>query len=165
MTGYSRSRCRKRAALIPVDTYDRTNILLPSAEQVIDRRDGEDSRKHDDRPVHTRRIHRGRDWEETRRGCCNDVSQCESVDGNAEAAKREAGVWQRRSADATLQNASDGERVREGRGACQQGDDGIEGRGAPEVDEREDDHDREREENGVDGDRGADCHDLWVIVS
>lgn len=105
--------------------------------------DGEDK---DDAPDEHRPVHAGGrnllvDGEEAHDERKGDVQQRDDVARDGEAAETPAGRWERLPTDALKKNAADGDEVRREEGGDEERDDGVEGRGAADVDNGENDGD------------------------
>lgn len=117
----------------------RPHIRLPSLQQISSRAGNDQDRKHEDSPIEILQGDRGGAGPEAPEKDKDGVDQTDAVDGDAEAAEAPSGFGEEfRVLDAAVEDAGDGDDVREHEGGELKGDDGVEGGGGADVDEGED---------------------------
>lgn len=124
-----------------VDIHNRTLIHIPALNEEYNGGKDNDDAPHKDRPVHAGGSDLPVDWEETHDERKRDVQQGYNVAWDREAAETPARWWQRLAANALDEDAADGDEVGAEERRDEQRDDGVEGCGAADVDDGQDDRD------------------------
>lgn len=132
------------------DAHDGTDVQLATVQEVIEDAQDADAEEHDEGPVEGGAVDGcvvGPKGPEEGKG---DVQEPDDVDGDAEAAEGPArGRQELRVVDAAVEDAADGDAVREHEGHDLQRDDGVERHVGPDVDEREQSADQARQQHRV----------------
>ena len=132
------------------DAHDGTDVHLATVQKVIEEAQDADAEEHDEGPVEGGAVDGrfvGPKGPEEGKG---DVKEPDDVDGDAEAAEGPArGRQELRVVDAAVEDAADGDAVREHEGHNLQRDDGVERHVGPDVDECQQGADHARQQHRV----------------